>query len=235
MFSHCKLGLRPHDPVRLSKVKALHTLVDSDPLFAQVPQDWAQTRQWDSDMLLNDQLGICGPAALINVFKLVADVSRANRSFNADDALAIYKALGYNGTPATDNGVVLLDLMEYAVRAGMLDCFFQVAFADDVHLATAIAMAGPLVAGFELPNSCQNTDRWDSTCAADKSVWGGHAVMIYAYSPGLLRAKSWGKPVDITPDFLAAKCNEMYFGASESLRVPTGLDYLPLLQLAGKL
>jgi hypothetical protein len=231
MFSHGKLGLRPHDPVRLAKIAKLHRLVESDSLLAEVPKDWAQGLQWDADDLLNNQLGICGPAALVNTFKLVAEATQSPLLFGSDDALMLYKALGYDGTPATDNGVVLLDLMEYAVRAGMLDCFFQVAFADPVHLATAVAMCGPLVAGFELPNACQNTDRWDAFCAADASVWGGHAVMIYADSPGLLRAKSWGKPVDITPEFL----KEMYFGANAKLRVPSGLDYLPLLQLAGKL
>jgi hypothetical protein len=242
MFSHCKLGLKPRDPWRVSGVRPLHTLVASDPLIAEVPRDWAQGRPWDDDVLGNsppDDLGDCGPAACVNALKLISDVAGLGRTFTKADALAAYEAMGWDGTPATDNGVVLLDLLEHWQDNGIggirLDCFFRVGFDDPAHLATALAMGGPLIAGFTLPNACQTTDQWDAAAAADTSVWGGHAVMVHAFSPGLIRVKSWGKPVDITPEFLAAKCTEMYLPCSEAFRVPGALNYISLLQLAGKL
>lgn len=107
MFSHCKLGLKEHDPVRVAAVPALHAALPSDPLLCEVPRDWQLGRAWDDDDL--------------------------------------------------------------------------------------------------------------------------------AWSPGLARVKSWGRPIDVTTGFLAKKCNEMYLPACVRLRVPSGVDYLRLLNLAGGL
>jgi hypothetical protein len=239
MFGHLKLGLQAHDPARVALVAKLHDFLPSDPLLAATPRDWQLGLAWDPDCLGNDTWGNCGPAAAVNLLKTLAALLGIQLPLTVDDALKIYRDLGWDGTFQGDKGVVLLDLMNYLLRDGVagvkFDRFFSVGFGDPVHLASAVAVGGPLLAGLTLPVACQTTDRWDAAVAADKRIWGGHAVEIISWSPGLIRAKSWGKPVDITPDFLAARCNEMYLAVSEKMRVMSALAYDRLLKVAEQL
>ena len=239
MFSHFKLGLQAHDPARVALVAKLHDYFPSDTLLAATPRDWQVGLPWDPDPLGNDTRGDCGPAAAVNLLKTLAAITGVTLSLDTNAALALYRALGWDGPFEGDNGVVLLDLMNRLLLDGVggvkFDRFFSVGFNDPVHLASALAVGGPLLAGFTLPVACQTTDRWDAAVAADKRIWGGHAVEVFSWSPGLVRLKSWGKPVDATPDFLAARCNEMYLAVCQRMRVMSAMDYSRLLQLGGEL
>ncbi len=234
MFRRFKLGLQAHDSVRLSRVKALPV----DPLLTQVPRDWAQGRTWDGNVLDNDVLSNCGPAAVINWLKMMAVAcGRDDLVFTNQDCLDLYTAMGYDGTPATDSGVVLLDLMNYMQNVGIkglrFDCFFRVGFADATHLATATYLA-PLIVGASLPVACQNADTWGELVASDARVWGGHAYLYHANSPGGGNGKSWGAPVFTTPEFQVRRWNECYLPVCLELN-PSGVDVARLLTLAGEL
>jgi hypothetical protein len=196
--------------------------------------DWAFGRTWDGDDLGNTVKSNCGPAAFINWMKMMAAKTRADLSFDESDADALYRRMGYDGTPETDNGVVLMDLLDECTRAPVagvtIDCFFVIGFADPVHLATACQIA-PLIVGAELPMSCQNTDMWNGKIAEDTTIWGPHAYLVHSFSPGGCNGKSWGQPVFNTPEFQIKRWRECFLPISQELMVP-GTDVLKLLNLA---
>ena len=228
MFHEKRLGLLPHDPERVSRhVKLTPANAPVDPLVSTTPVDWAVGKPWDSDEMLNDQLGICGPDAWVNWLKMMG------ASATVDDAMAIYEAMGYNGTPATDNGVVLMDMLQWLTNnrvAGVtMDCFFIIGFADPLHLATACQIA-PLIVGAKLTTACQNSATWDASCT-DAPAWGPHAFLVHSYSPGGSQGKSWGETVFNTPDFQHAQWTECYLPVCQELMAP-GTDVLRLLNIA---
>jgi hypothetical protein len=234
MFNHCKLGLQPHDPVRVDRhVKLTPANAPVDPLVSTTPVDWAQGMEWDNDALLNTQLGICGPAMWVNWLKMMAARTRPKAVFDSGDAFRAYQAMGYDGTPETDNGVVLLDFLQWCtenyVGGFKLDCFFVIGFADPLHLATACQIA-PLLVGADLTTACQDTVTWDAK-ATSGAEWGGHAYLYHANSPGGGNGKSWGEPVFTTPDFQRAKWTECYLPICQEL-MPEGTDVLRLLNIA---
>jgi hypothetical protein len=236
MFGHLKLGLREHDPKRVSRVVML-TLENApvDPMVSRTPKDWAVGRAWDDDVLGNDILGDCGPAACVNWLKMMATAcGRERMEFTYDDARTAYRALGWDGTDATDQGVVLLDLMEYWTRHPIggfqLDCFFSIGFADAEHLSTAVQFA-PLIIGAELTTDCKHSDMWGAPEADGPQVWGGHAYLYHSDSPGGGNGKSWGQPVYTTPSFRARRWRECYLPICREL-MPAGVDSQRLLAIA---
>jgi hypothetical protein len=235
MFSSCKLGLKPHDQKRVdAHVKLTPANAGLDPLVSRTPRDWALGRAWDDDVLANDILGDCGPAACVNWLKMMAAQTRADLSFTAGDAQMAYRAMGWDGTPATDNGVVLMDLLQWwtenEIGGVKLDCFFVIGYLDPLHLATAMQIA-PLIVGAELTTACQNSDTWDAKAASVPDVWGGHAYLYHADSPGGGSGKSWGLPVYTSPAFRAARWRECYLPICQELMTP-GTDVLRLLNIA---
>jgi hypothetical protein len=235
MLSNLKLGLRPHDPRRVNAhVKLTPALAGLDPFVSRTPKDWALGRAWDDDPLLNNWLGICGPAACVNWLKMMAALVRADLYFDEDDALKAYRAMGYQDTDATDTGVVLLDLMQWwtnnPIGGVQLDCFFVIGYGVPEHLATAMQIA-PLIVGAELTTACQTTDTWDAKAAAGPDVWGGHAYLYHADSPGGGSGKSWGMPVYTAPEFRTRRWRECYLPICQEL-MPPGTDVLRLLNIA---
>jgi len=235
MFTSCKLGLQSPARDRIERhVKLTPDLAGVDPLVSRTPKDWAQGRAWDDDPLLNTQLGICGPSMCVNLLKMLAAAKREDLSFDSRDALLAYQAMGYDGTPETDNGVVLLDLLQWwtnnYIGGIKLDCFFVINHLDPEHVAAAMQIA-PLLVGATLPTACQNTDTWDAKAAMDPTVWGGHAYLYHADSPGGGNGKSWGAPVFTLPEFRVLRWNECYLPICQEL-MPEGTDVLRLLNIA---
>ena len=235
MFKDLKLGLRPHDPARVDRhVKLTPATAGVDPYVSHTPKDWALGRAWDQDILDNDIWGNCGPVSGVNWLKMMAASGRHDLSFDQSDVDAAYRAMGWKGDAATDNGVVLLDLMqwwtEHPIGGFQLDCFFVIGFADPLHLATACQIA-PLIVGAELTKACQSADTWDAKAAEDKTVWGGHAYLYHANSPGGGNGKSWGAPVFTTPAFQVRRWRECYLPICAELMAP-GTDVLRLLNVA---
>jgi len=231
VFSNCKLGLRPPDPVRLSKCVGLSSGLtpELDALFSDIPCDWAKGRDWDGDQLDNDVWGDCGPASLCNWLKFMAAELGIPLQIDANTALGLYRALGWDGTFQNDNGVVMLDMLNYCMMqptAGVqLDGFVSVPCSNHTDVCTAVSVYGPLLVGLSLTKACQKTDLWDIDAANDKETWGNHAVVLFSTSPGLYRAKSWGRPVDVTPEFLAARGNEAYLPLAKQFHSHLGISW----------
>lgn len=230
MFSTYKLGLTPHNPVRVARVPTLRDVLD--PVFAQTPRDWAQGLLWDDDVLGNDVAADCGPAALVNWLKLMGLVVGSPLPLTTADAFALYTALtGWDGVPGSpsDTGVELLSLMQYAVTTGVagttLDGYLAVPLLDQVHLATAVDLVGPLVVGLSLPVQCQSTDYWDYQPGMVRRSWGGHAVLLFSVSPGVYVIKTWGRTVRVTDAFLEAFGDDAYLPLHRALRAPLGIDW----------
>jgi hypothetical protein len=235
MFRNCKLGLRPHDPERVARVARLTPEVD--PLISRTPIDWALGRAWDSDILGNDVRSNCAPVACVNWIKMVGAACGIDMRLGFDDVDAAYRAMGYDGTPETDNGVVLLDLLEWwtchPIGGVKLDGFVAVGHLDDEHLATACNVA-PLIVDATLTRSCDSTDTWDSTVAGDSRVWGDHAYLYHADSPGGGNGKTWGKSVFTTPAYRRRRWNAAFLPICRAL-LPEGVDADRLIRLARQL
>jgi hypothetical protein len=230
MFSRLKLGLKPHDPESVARVcKLTPSMAALDPLVSRTPKDWALGRAWDDDILGNDVWGDCAPVTAVNWLKMMAAAARSDLSFDVDDVLDAYRALGWKGTAATDNGVVLLDLMDYwcafPIGGVQIDCFFRIGFGDPEHLATAIQIA-PLIVGATLTTECKGSDTWGESEAAGAQVWGDHAYLYHADSPGAGIGKSWGAPVYTTPPFRSRRWNEAYLPICRELMPGRDVDRL---------
>lgn len=231
MFRTCKLGLREHDQERVDRVVKLAPY-HVDPFEARTPKDWALGQPWDDDCLDNDVLGNCGPAAAVNWLKAVAAANgRTNLVFDVEDVRDAYGAMGWDGTEATDNGVVLLDLMEWWSRHPIggfqLDCFFSIGYLDPQHLATALQIA-PVIVGAQLTTDCQQSRSWGAPEAAGAHVWGGHAYLVHSDSPGGGMGKSWGTSIWTSPPFRARRWRECYLPICQELM---GLPDAVLLRL----
>ena len=214
MFRGCRLGLKEHDPDRIGQHVRL-VPEDVDGFISRTPADWALGKPWDDDDLGNREIGNCGPAALVNWYKLMSlAAGRPDLAarFTTEDAKAFYRACGWDGTDVGDEGVVLLDMMCEAMRTPIqgvkLDGFFAIGFADDAHLATAVTLA-PLIVGESLTQDCKTTDRWTEETAQGR-LWGGHAVLYVSDSPGGGNCKTWGRPVFQDQGFRFARWNEAY-------------------------
>jgi len=235
MFSDKKLGLRQCDAARVVRVARWRMFKDQLP-FSYAPMDWALGKDWNPDELGNDQLGDCGPAAAVNWLNFMADACGFEKRFTKDDALDLYRRLGYDGTPATDNGVVLLDMLREWYLNGVggvkLDGFFAVGWMAEEHLSTAVSLCGPLIVGATLTISCQSTDTWTDEQGLDTREWGGHAFVYHAHSPGLGTSKTWGTAVYQTAGFRGKRWNECYLPICRALLPPTGLDFDRLISLA---
>lgn len=231
MFFDCRLGLKAHDPDRIARHVRLSP-GDVDPLITRCPKDWALGLPWDGDDLRNKKIGLCGPAAAVNWIKLMAlACGRTDIRPTAEDAERFYRdVMGWDGTEANDEGVVLLDMMfQWMLNplAGIkLDGFYVVGHADDEHVATGVTVA-PLIVGASLTRACQKTDQWDAG-AADPSnrIWGDHAFLYFSDSPGGGNGKSWGRVVWNDQTFRCRRWNEAYLPVCRELMPHIDIDRL---------
>lgn len=236
MFSDVRLGLKQHNPKEIEKHVRLSP-EDVDPLISRCPKDWAFGHHWDGDDLANKTWGDCGPAAAVNWCKIMAlSAGRPDLVLSAEDALAFYRDMGWDGTIAGDDGVVLLDMMclwmKRALKGIKIEGFFVVNHQDDLHVATAVTLA-PLIVGATLTKSCQNSNLWDAEAAASSQVWGGHAYLYFSDSPGGGNGKTWGRSVFTDAAFRKARWNEAYLPICPELMPHVKLDRL--VQIARQL
>lgn len=231
MLTDCRLGLKPHNPESYGKLCRL-TPDDINPLLSRCPTDWALGHPWDPDDLKNKKIGLCGPAAAVNVLKFLAQAcGRTDIKFSTDDAERFYRDhMGWDGTEAGDEGVVLLDMMYqwmlHPIAGFRCDGFYVVSHVDAEHLASGVGCT-PLIMAANLTRACQKTDTWDADAADPRNrVWGPHAFAYFADSPGLGRGKSWGRVVDLTPDFRVAQCTEVYLPVVRELMPHINIDRL---------
>lgn len=176
------LGKHPpkHDPRTIS---AGAVLVRSAVPAAPPARAWGDALA-SIDMLGNDVAGCCTIAALLHVLELVAaELGLLAPGFTAQQALAWYgEVTGYDGTPGTDQGAPMLDVLNWARRKGLIAGFVKVDHRDVELVELAHNVLGPLYVGGELPKTAQDTSKpWIGpigvpTGDAAPSSWGGHAM-----------------------------------------------------------
>jgi hypothetical protein len=228
MFEGCRLGVKKPDPKRIAAHVKL-TPDDIDASISRVPFDWHQGIRWDHPDLGNRDLNLCGPAAVVEWCNLMARVAGLNvPMYGRPEAERIYRRMGWDGTFASDDGVVLLDLMcqwmQEPFCGVMLDGFFVIGHGEDDHVATANTLS-PLIAAASLTKACQTTDLWDGVAADDRwRFWGNHAFLYFADSPGGGTCVSWCKPVRQTDDFRRSSWIEAYLPVCRALQPHLDLE-----------
>jgi hypothetical protein len=239
-LSALKLGKLPprHDP-RTLKLSTYAADLPSPP-----PEvDWS-TKAKRLGMLLNDQLGDCGLAAPLHLMQCMTAENGVEYVPTDAEALAAYKAIGnYRpGQPETDNGVVMLDVMNAWRRDGIagkkIDAYVALDLRNRLHFKQTIACFGGVILGFSLPLSCRGQDEWTVSLGGSlgdptPGSYGGHAVSGHASrdeslpNPGITIV-SWGQRMHVSWDFLDAYCDEAYAVVSSDWAdadgAPSGFD-----------
>jgi hypothetical protein len=153
------------------------------------------------------------------------------------DVLAMYEAVGgyVQGDPSTDNGCVVLDVLNHWRSHGLaghkLEGYARIRGGNMKAVRQAIAMFGGVYLGVDLPAAWQRADKWDVGRGRDYAPgsWGGHAVIASGYSPDGLTIISWGERVPMTWPALERYASEIYVMLdndwADSDRAPNGFDF----------
>lgn len=220
-----KLGKRParHDPRTLRARQYLPPTLPAPP-----PCDWSTSARHLGPML-NDRIGDCGLAGPGHYVQLATAAN--GREFVPPDAdiERAYRDVGhYDGTPETDNGVFLIDSMNYWRRPTGIAGHSILAYASvDLHDVDAFRRAvyyyGPLVIGLALPQSSElqdNAGEWSLAMGGTKGdpspgSRGGHCVLASGWNDAGVPVITWGLRFTLTWDFLDAYCDEAYAVVSD--------------------
>ncbi len=174
--------------------------------------------------MLNDQIGDCGLAGPGHYMQCATAENYAE--FIPPDAAiqAAYQEVGgyVPGRDETDNGVILLNVMNYWRRTGIaghkIDGYAALDLRNRELFKQALYLGGGLILGFDLPLTAQSQTRWSldfGTHDGQAGTWGGHCVNAVAYrdigarDDGLL-VISWGKKIWVSWSFLDAMADEAY-------------------------
>ena len=196
----------------------------------------------DFGMMLNDRLGICGPAACGHLQQLWSRNAIGTMVTPSDqDIQRAYQDVGgyVPGKPDTDNGVYLLDLCKYFRNVGIAGhnviAFAEVDTLDHGLLRYANTVFGGQLVGFGLPLTAQDQTIWDFVSETGRGKpwsWGGHATADAVFGmPGRAPREviTWGELQGYTLSFNDHYCDERYVFITEQWldtmgRTPTGLD-----------
>ncbi len=179
--------------------------------------NWAKGNL-DYPMNLNDQLGCCGPAASAHQIQTFTANSQVAPTIPTDaQVLEAYQAVsGYDGTPQTDNGVVMKDLFDYWKQVGIGgNKIVAAASVNPLELSRiqwAIVIFGGVQLGVSLPQSAlDQTDRGQPWSVVRGSpIVGGHDVAAVGYDQSGFLAVSWGQLVRVTYEFVATMAEEIW-------------------------
>lgn len=208
-------------------------------------------------MMANDALGDCTCAAAGHMIECWT--SNLGDAFTPSTAqiIAAYSAVsGYvSGNPATDNGAVELDVLNYWRQQGIAGHKIDAYAALDVAAAASnrqnhecfkqgIALFGGAYIGLALPLSAQQQNVWDIPSLWSRlrsqsapGSWGGHAVPVLAYDSSGLTCITWGEKKRMTWEFFTQYCDEAYAPLSPDWLSAQGTDPsgLDLAQLTADL
>jgi hypothetical protein len=177
-------------------------------------------------MMLNDTEGDCTCAAVGHGVQ-VASANSPEGLYGIPDSLVqnLYeKSCGYvPGDPSTDNGGVIIDVLNYVRKNGLgphvLFGYADPSPGDQNHIKLGIAEFGVVDIGLELPITAQaqiaSGQPWDvvgnhlSGNSAPGS-WGGHSVVVIGYDANYVTCITWGQLQRMTWAFWKAYCDEAH-------------------------
>lgn len=220
-----KLGKKParldHRTLRVSDYLVPNPILPAPPDEVSWVRDVTPAFPMD----LNDQLGDCVVAAMAHMIQqwtFYATNGARTVVPNNHQVLAAYEALsGYQpGDPTTDNGVVMLDALQYWKHTGFAGhkilAYMAVDWTNLTEIFQAIQLFGNVFLGLSLPLAVQSVDDWTvplgGTHTEDGAPgsWGGHCVPIMAASPETLTVVTWGQRLKMSHNFLFDYAEEAY-------------------------
>lgn len=167
-------------------------------------RDWTSKLPNNLGMLGNDQWGDCGFAGMGHAVQVWTSQSGTTVNLTTEQVLAAYSGCtGFNANdPSTDQGVVLLDALNYWRNTGIgghkIGAYVKVDVTNLAHVRTAIDIFGCLYTGSGLPITAQNISQpWTGPhgdLAGNDAVGslGGHCMVIAAYDPMWFTYLTWG-------------------------------------------
>lgn len=216
------LGKLParHDPRMLYALSLRYLATLPTPPAAH---DWSAGMPEDLGMLANDSLGDCAEAMVAHAIEVERAANGVALTFDPSAVVAVYSDVtGYTPTdPTTDQGTVLLDLLNYCRRTGFaghklggygaLLTPAQPATTID-EIKTACWLYGPLYVGVQLPESAladfEAGRTW--TSAPADLIAGGHAIVLVGYDADSVIVVTWGKRQRATWGWLLDHVDECY-------------------------
>jgi hypothetical protein len=204
-----------HRPAPLV-IKPLATRASLHLMTAPTSADWFAKCPADGDMLANDVLSNCVEIAEYRA----AQIRRANAfgdtwSPTLNQVIGLYTDLtGYSPiTGQPDIGTDTVQAMTAWTKTGIrindqdLDVVHWATLfpSNNTHLAIGIACTGPVQVSLALPLAAQDTSLWakppGTGSAWNPASWGYHRVVVGKFD-GLVRVcRTWGKDVEMHPDF----------------------------------
>jgi hypothetical protein len=231
-----KLGKKPakHDPRTLqfknylaAKPTALPPTPDEVSWVTKVPS-------WP--MMMNDSLGDCTIAAAGHMIQQWSFFANVEVTPTDQQVLQAYEAVsGYvPGEPWTDNGAVILDVLNYWRQHGIaghkITAYTQVDHSNLDEIRAAIQLFGNVYIGIQLPVTAQTQDAWTVanggtfTQDGQPGSWGGHAIPLMAQSPKTQTCITWGERLKMSHNFFLDYCDEAYAIVSQDWIGANGLS-----------
>jgi hypothetical protein len=207
-------------------------------------------------MMLNDSLGDCTVACAGHMIEQWTTYAGSPFTPTDTEILDAYEAVsGYSpDKPDSDNGAVILDVLNYWRKTGIggdkIAAYVAVDPTNHVEIEQAVALFGNCYIGVGLPITAQNPIQgfngnpcWsmpEGGPVGDGAPysWGGHAIPIVGYgidgegNKGV-EIVTWGQIYDATWGFLSLYCDEAYAVLSQDWiekdkQSPSGFDVAQL-------
>jgi hypothetical protein len=228
-----------------ARVRSVGGLIPASALTPPAQVDWLSRCPATGDALGNDAHGDCCEAADYNLIAIrrAAAMGDAWRPTGAD-ALGRYAELtGFDpATGANDGGTqTVADLADWCARGIRINdqdldvpLWAFVAHDDLGHVRAVLGLAGPLLVTLALPAAASDLSAW-AAAPGDGAAWeaggyGDHRVVLGYASDSLLRVRTWGWDVDVSPEFFSryvlgvdAILSREWFGASGV--APSSVDW----------
>jgi hypothetical protein len=214
-----KLGKAParYDARTLMLAKYIPTTAVAPP---PASEDFSKNvKTWP--MMLNDSLGDCTCACAGHMIEQWT--TYASTAVIPPDAsiLAAYEAVsGYNpADPSTDNGAVILDVLNYWRQTGVdghpILAYVSLEPKNHTEVMDSVVLFGNCYLGVQLPISAQNQAVWavpagGATGQGAPGSWGGHAIPVVQYDARGLTVITWGAPKRMSWGFVDAYCDDAY-------------------------
>lgn len=209
-----------------TSIPRARAMIEAQGVTPQIPSQLDYTVSLPENLgeFLNDSLGDCTCAAFYHARQVWSDECDGGMITDSDaDALKLYEnACGYKPSdPSTDQGGVEQDVLAYLLNTGApvnggidkILGYVEVDQSNLVDLRHTIAECGVAYIGINVPqsvmdNADDNTIPWD--VHGNKTIVGGHAIVLAGYDDLGFIGISWGKKYKITNAFLNAHLDEAY-------------------------
>ncbi len=185
--------------------------------------------QWG--MMLNNKLGICAIAAPGHTHMAWTANALGQNNIQIpsdDDLLKAYMAVGgyVPGRPDTDQGCIMLDVMNYWRQKGIaghkIEAFVSIDSHDPVELSAGGFLFGGVQLGLALPKALEGyfeqkkpwvapLDPKNARGVWAPGSWGGHAVPLLAKNK-LPECITWAARQGMSEQFIRVYSDEAYVG-----------------------